>query len=182
VRRRAAALAAATAIALALGSANAAEPEPSGYRGEPYKAPVPATLAGAEVLDDAAARALWESGDATFVDVLPHPPKPADLPAGTIWRDPPHPTIPGAVWLPDVGYEALASETLAYMLAGLEAATAGASDAPLVFFCKADCWMSWNAAKRALEHGYSRVNWYPGGVDGWAAAGWPLATVEPVTR
>lgn len=172
-------LLAALALGIAL-AANASEPEPAGYRGEPYKASVPATLAGAEVVDADAARSLWSSG-VRFVDVLPHAPRPADLPADTIWRDPPHQSIPGATWLPDTGYEALAPETLAYMLSGLDVATAGAKDTPLVFFCKADCWMSWNAAKRAMEHGYSKVIWYPGGVDGWAAAGWPLEAVEPAT-
>ncbi len=34
--------------------------------------------------------------------------------------------------------------------------------------------MSWNAAKRALEYGFSNVSWYPGGSDGWAKAGLPL--------
>ena len=33
---------------------------------------------------------------------------------------------------------------------------------PLVFYCDANCWMSWNAAKRAMDElGYSRVYWYP---------------------
>ncbi len=173
-------IAALLAIGLAF-SARAAEPEPAGYRGEPYKAPVPATLAGAEVVDTAGAHALWEAG-AAFVDVLPHPPRPAELPADTIWREPPHRSIPGATWLPDIGYQALAPETLDYMLAGLAMATGGARDADLVFFCKAQCWMSWNAAKRAIEHGYSDVKWYPGGVDGWAEGGWPLEAVQPATR
>ena len=65
-------------------AARAEVPEPSGYRGEPYRAPVPATLDGAEVLDDAGAHAFWESGEAVFVDVLPHAPRPADLPDGTV--------------------------------------------------------------------------------------------------
>jgi hypothetical protein len=30
----------------------------------------------------------------------------------------------------------------------------------LCFYCLADCWMSWNAAKRALSLGYSNVAWY----------------------
>lgn len=156
-------------------------PEPTGYRGEPYRAPVPATLAGGEVIGDAEAHALWESHAAVFIDALPHTPRPAGLPEGTIWHEKPHLSIPGALWLPDTGYEALAPETLAYLLHGLETATAGELDAPLVFFCKADCWMSWNAAKRAIENGYSRVMWYPKGVDGWAEAGWPLEPVEPAT-
>ena len=39
--------------------------------------------------------------------------------------------------------------------------------------------MSWNAAKRAVEDGYTRVFWYPDGVDGWAAAGGALEPAEP---
>jgi PQQ-dependent catabolism-associated CXXCW motif protein len=168
----------AVAALLAAGLAWGAEPEPAGYRGEPYRAPVPATLRGAEVVDDAGAHALWLSGRAAFVDALPRAPKP-ELPPGTVWRDPPHETIPGAVWLPNVGYQALAPETLAYFLTGLEAATGGNRDAPVVFFCKRECWMSWNAGRRAVEHGYTRVFWYPDGVDGWAANGWPLEPAEP---
>jgi PQQ-dependent catabolism-associated CXXCW motif protein len=171
-------LAAVLAVGLAL-PVQAGVPEPSGYRGEPYRAPVPATLAGATVVGDSEAHRLWEAGTAAFIDVLPHPPRPAALPEGTIWHETPHDSIPGATWLPDTGYEALAPETLAYMLDGLAAASAGQRDAPLVFFCMTDCWMSWNAAKRALEQGYTQVIWYPGGVDGWAAAGWPLEPAMP---
>ena len=39
--------------------------------------------------------------------------------------------------------------------------------------------MSWNAAKRAVALGYSAVNWYPEGVDGWAAAGGKLVKADP---
>jgi PQQ-dependent catabolism-associated CXXCW motif protein len=50
----------------------------------------------------------------------------------------------------------------------------------MLFYCQANCWMSWNAAKRAISYGYSRVYWYPEGTDGWAAAGLPTETGEPV--
>lgn len=153
-------------------------PEPEGYRGEPYRAEVPATLKGAEVIGDAAARALWVSGAVAFVDALPRAPKP-DLPAGTIWHEPPHETIPGAVWLPNTGYEALAEESSQYLRDGLETVTGGDMAAPVVVFCKRECWMSWNVGKRAMELGYSRVFWYPDGVDGWAEQGWTLEAVEP---
>jgi len=43
----------------------------------------------------------------------------------------------------------------------------------------ADCWMSWNAGKRALSLGYVHVLWYPDGTDGWAAAGYPLEERNP---
>ena len=42
--------------------------------------------------------------------------------------------------------------------------------------------MSWNAAKRALELGYSDVAWYPEGTDGWLIAGLPLQDATPEPR
>jgi PQQ-dependent catabolism-associated CXXCW motif protein len=165
-------------IACAAAAGEGTPPEPAGYRGEPYRAPVPATLHGAQVLDDAGARRMWEDGTAAFVDAMPRPPKPA-LPEGTVWRDKPHPSIPGAIWLPNVGYDALDPDTLAYLRAGLAQATGGDRARPLVIFCKSECWMSWNAAKRAVEDGYARVFWYPEGVDGWAAAGGRLEPARP---
>lgn len=173
---RAAALLA--ALALAASPALAGAPEPDGYRGEPYQAEVPDTLAGAEVIGDDAAHALWLSGVVGFVDALPRAPKP-ELPAGTVWHEAPHASIPGALWLPNTGYAELAPETLDYLRAGLEAVTQGDPSAPVVIFCKSDCWMSWNAARRAVELGYTRVFWYPEGVDGWAAKGWTLEVTEP---
>jgi PQQ-dependent catabolism-associated CXXCW motif protein len=169
---------AALALALALPAA-AQVPEPEGYRSEPYRAPVPETLTGAVVVDADAAHALWWSGRVAFVDVLPHTAKPADLPEGTLWRDKPRDSIPGAIWLPNTGYDALAPETLAYLLDGIAAVTDGDPAAPVLFYCQRECWMSWNAARRAVEHGHTRVYWFPDGTDGWAEAGLPLERVEP---
>ena len=72
-----------------------------------------------------------------------------------------------------------ADETQAYFAAGLEQATGGDPDHPVVFFCLDDCWMSWNAAKRAIEAGYSDVIWFPEGTDGWAFDDHPLENAEP---
>ncbi|MDP2740597.1 MAG: PQQ-dependent catabolism-associated CXXCW motif protein, partial [Pseudorhodobacter sp.] len=55
----------------------------------------------------------------------------------------------------------------------------GDPERPVVFFCLSDCWMSWNAATRALNYGYTRVFWYPLGTDGWAAQGYPTEALEP---
>ena len=52
-------------------------------------------------------------------------------------------------------------------------------DQQLIFYCVADCWMSWNAAKRAMNYGYSRVYWYPDGSDGWAGDGHELVEAIP---
>jgi len=149
-------------------------PEPEGYRLKDYRAPTPATLRGATVLDTAGAEALWRTGSASFIDALPQPERPANLPPGTLWHPPSHASIPGAVWLPNVGFGELAPETESYFRNGLTAASQGNMAHALVFFCLRNCWMSWNAAKRALGYRYSAVYWYPDGVDGWKAAGLPL--------
>src|SRR5690606_38881316 len=67
--------------------------EPEGFREDDYRAPVPATLAGATVVDAEAAHALWQAGEVAFVDVLPRAPKPEGLPEGTIWREKPRHSI-----------------------------------------------------------------------------------------
>lgn len=161
------------ALALTSGAALAQVPEPQDFRGEPYRAPVPATLAGARVIDGPTAKALHDSG-VPFLDVLPRQKRPDNLPKGTIWAAPPHQTIPGAVWLYDTGYQKLAPAEEQRLSQGLATATHGDKAAPVVIFCKTECWMSWNAAKRAVALGYSGVNWYPEGVDGWVAMGGTL--------
>jgi PQQ-dependent catabolism-associated CXXCW motif protein len=121
-------------------------------------------------------------GVATFIDVLPHPPKPQSLPAGTIWREKPRLNIPGSVWLPDTGYGTLAAATEDYLRHGLARASGGNNAKLLVIYCQADCWMSWNAAKRALSYGYPNVAWYPEGTDGWLRANLPVAESQPEPR
>ena len=155
---------------LALPAAAQGIPEPGDYRGEPYRAPVPETLKGAQVIDGSQALDLHEAGQAVFVDVFPRTLRPEGLPEGTIWREPPHQTIPGAIWLWNTGYQALSPEEQARLRDGLTAAQ-GDSDRPLVIFCREECWMSWNAARRAVEWGFSPVYWFPGGTDDWLAEG-----------
>lgn len=156
--------------------------EPPGYRNDQYRAPVPATLQGAQVLTTAQAEALWRAGSAAFIDVLPRPPKPPNLPTGTVWREAPRPHITGSLWLPDTGYGELAGVTEDYFKRGLQRASGGDLARQLVFYCQADCWMSWNAAKRALGYGYVNVAWYPEGTDGWHRAELPMEDARPEPR
>jgi PQQ-dependent catabolism-associated CXXCW motif protein len=167
------------------GEAAAAEPvpEPQGYRMDGFRSPVPATLHGAKVLTPDQAADLWNANAALFLDVYPQAPKPPNLPAGTFWRDPHHRSIEGAHWLPNVGYGALPDSIAAYFKSSLERLTKGNRNAPIVLFCLRDCWMSWNAAKRAIELGYTNVMWFRDGTDGWEELGYPLVDVakEPAT-
>jgi PQQ-dependent catabolism-associated CXXCW motif protein len=156
--------------------------EPEGYRNEEYRAPVPDTLTGARVLTTADAETIWRAKNGVFVDVLPRVPKPLNLPAGTIWRDRPRFNIPGSVWLPDTGYGKLAPVTEDYLRQGLERATSSNHATLVVVYCQANCWMSWNVAKRMLTYGYSNVAWYPDGTDGWEHANLPMVESQPEPR
>jgi PQQ-dependent catabolism-associated CXXCW motif protein len=155
--------------------------EPEEYRQDDYRAPTPATLKGARVVTTAEAEQIWKAGGAIFIDVLPHAPRPANLPAGTIWREKPRRNIPGSIWLPDTGYGALAAVTESYLRSSLARVTGDDQSKTLVVYCLRDCWMSWNAAKRILGMGYGNVVWYPDGTDVWAEAHLPLreSTPEP---
>jgi PQQ-dependent catabolism-associated CXXCW motif protein len=175
-------LAVAACVVVASARAQELVLEPEGYRTEDYRAPVPDTLAGARVVTTAEAESIWRAKSGIFVDVLPRAPKPSSLPAGTIWRDRPRFNIPGSVWLPDTGYGALAQVTEEYLRRGLQRALGGNHATLVVVYCQANCWMSWNAAKRILTYGYSNVAWYPDGTDGWERANLPLVESRPEPR
>ena len=170
-------------VAIILTRAQAADvSEPAGYRLENYRAATPETLRGGRVVTTEEAEKIWRSRSASFVDVLPRPPRPKTLPEGTIWHDKPRLDIPGSIWLPDTGYGELAPSMADYFAGGLQKASGGDKTRLLILYCLVDCWMSWNAAKRALALGYSNVAWYRDGTDGWSAAGLPLESATPEPR
>ncbi|WP_287886477.1 MULTISPECIES: PQQ-dependent catabolism-associated CXXCW motif protein [Paracoccus] len=168
---------AALAVVLA-GAAQAQVPEPPSFHGEPYRSETPATLAGAQVIDAAEAMRLHAQG-VPFIDVLPRTARPEGLPEGTFWNEPPHLSIPGAAWLYDTGYDRLAPAEQARLAEGLARLSGDDRAAPMVIFCKRDCWMSWNAAKRAVALGYRGVIWFPDGVEGWQEQGGSLEPASP---
>ena len=169
-------------LAVGAGAADVAPavPEPDGYRTDDYRSPVPETLAGARVIGADEAEVLLKDGRTIFIDVFPRAPKPPNLPAGTVWRDPTHMTIEGAHWLPNVGYGLLSADFEIYFKSRLERLTGGDPARPVVFFCLKDCWMSWNAGKRALSWGYTDVIWFSEGTDAWQQAGFDLVKATPV--
>ena len=156
--------------------------EPSDYRMTDFLAPVPCTLAGAEVLSTEALRLLIERDPPLLIDVLPSPRRPEGLREGTPWLPPVRRNIPGTVWLPNTGFGELPVEEETYLGSNLERLTRGDRSRSIVFYCLANCWMSWNAARRALAWGYGSVLWYPHGTESWDAAGLPLAESTPVPR
>ena len=84
-------------------------------------------------------------------------------------------TLPGAMpvaWASDSG---LLGDRIEQNLGQmLYQTTRGNRDVALVFFCESNhCWMSYNAALRAIDLGYRNVLWYRGGLEAWTAAGLP---------
>ena len=156
--------------------------EPDGYRTDNYRAPVPATVAGGQAIATDEAHRLWRDKQAVFVDVLPAPRRPEGLRSDALWKPLPRRDIPGSLWLPDVGRGALSAALDAYFRAGLARATGGDKSAAVVLYCLADCWMSWNATRRAASYGYRRLYWYRDGTTGWEAAGLPTEEATPAAE
>lgn len=156
--------------------ADPAVPVPDSYRMDDYRAPVPDSVPGAVVLDTAALQSMIAADQAVLVDVLPAPRRPAGMRPDMPWLPARHWTLPGSVWWPEVGRGVLAAELEARFRERLtQVALPGRV---VVFFCLSDCWMSWNAARRAGSYGIQAA-WYPDGTDGWARAGLPLQDVRP---
>lgn len=153
---------------------------PDSYRLDHYRAPTPCRLPGATTVDTFQLREVIRSEDPLLIDAMPLLRTSETDFTGRWTVTEPRSNIPGSVWLPNVGHGALSEEMTSYFQQQLRLLTNGDIDHPLVFYCFVDCWMSWNAARRALEFGYQRVIWYPEGTDGWKESGGSLAASSPI--
>ncbi len=132
-------------------------------RQQPYHGPTPLQIPGAKVIQTRQLQALLAGPESpVLIDVL---------------SDGGHATLAGAVWLSGAGRGANFLDPVQSVLTQLLAQlTRGDKARPVVFFCAdSQCWLSYNAALRAVAAGHSRVYWYRGGVEAWTAAGLPLA-------
>jgi len=153
-------------------------PVPETYRLDDYRAPVPDTVPGADVLHIPAMQERVAQRDAVLIDVLPAPRRPPGMRAGAPWLPARHPSLPGSLWWPEVGRGAVPEQVERRLQQRLWDVTQGDPARLVVFFCLADCWMSWNAARRAASMGFHAA-WFPEGVDGWQALGLPTQDVLP---
>lgn len=146
-----------------------------GYRQTRYRSPTPDTVEHAVTVDTPAVQALI-AADPTAVLVDSY---------RATWRhdrfihDEGHRSIPGSLWLAYIGEHEVDAGWLDYLAQHLYQATGGDPDLPLVFFCRSDCWASWNAVRRAHGLGYRKLYWYRDGIDAWEQAGLPLVPATP---
>ncbi len=141
---------------------------------------VPSTLAGGFVIHTRALHALMARKTPVLLDVSEAPRRPPRMAPGAVWLPLPHQDIPGSLWIPDAGLGAVPPRLALFLAVTLARLTGGRADAPVVVYCHPACWMSWNAARRLVWLGYRRVYWDPDGIEGWAAAGLPLANAPPL--
>lgn len=171
-------------IALGVAAAPAAAlaahvPEPRAFWTGPPSAPIPSTLKGGKVIHAKALSSLMKRGDVVVVDVSNEETRPAGLGSNVLWSVPPHAAIPTSHWLPGVGLGAISRSRDDFFQHELLKLTSGRLDEPLVIYCHHGCWLSWNAAKRAIGYGFRRVYWFPEGIEGWRAAGLMTVITAP---
>jgi PQQ-dependent catabolism-associated CXXCW motif protein len=128
--------------------------------GDPMHAPTPTKIPGAQVITTEALHAFHQREPGTFLifDVL------GDSKG-----------LPGAQnALPAGRSGSFTDDTQREFVKYLQQVTQGKKDLPLVFYCQSVyCWMSYNAALRAVQLGYTQVFWYRGGIEAWQQAELP---------
>lgn len=133
------------------------------YRTKAYHSPTPNTIDEAHVITTPELLDMIQANrQPVLVDVLG---------GGS------HATLPGSVWLSGAGIgEGLKDEMQGEFSAALDKLSGGHKQRPVVVYCLSSlCWLSHNAALRAIRLGYD-VYWYRGGVEAWKAAALPTVT------
>ncbi|HEV7716839.1 MAG TPA: quinoprotein dehydrogenase-associated SoxYZ-like carrier [Steroidobacteraceae bacterium] len=155
--------------------------EPQDFWNGPVNAPTPETLSGGTVIRAADLAAFLKQGRVVVVDVSNSAPRPQKLAPQAVWMPPPHAVIPGSLWLAGVGAGTVDAGTDKFFRQRLSEATSNNLEQPIVIYCHERCWLSWNAAKRAIRYGYRHVYWFPDGIEGWRAAGFNSTVAQPET-
>jgi PQQ-dependent catabolism-associated CXXCW motif protein len=176
------ALAAFVACLLAAGQASAQESKRPGVYAEEdkdwgvpptkvlrtvgYHAPTPMQIPGGRVVTTGELKAMLEQNPRPYViDVL----------GGGVHR-----TIAGAFWMIGSGAGDMSRDEEERFAKAIAAFAGGDKSRPMVFFCvDSECWLSYNAALRAIRLGYTNVMWYRGGIASWRIAENPMAQSDP---
>lgn len=120
--------------------------------------PTPASIPGGQVITTKGLTELMQSGQTSYLmfDVL----------GG-------EEIIPGAIAAVPASQAGSFNDQTQQEFSGfLQQMSQGKKQTPLVFYClSTQCWMSYNAALRAINMGYTNVLWYRGGIEAWKMAG-----------
>jgi rhodanese-related sulfurtransferase len=131
-----------------------------------YHSPTPLRIPGGRMVTTDELRALLEQSPRPYlIDVL----------GGGI-----HTTIAGAFWMLGAGAGDMSTDEEARFAKAIAGFAGGDKSRPMVFFCvDSECWLSYNAALRAIRLGYTNVMWYRGGIASWRIGQNPTAQSDP---
>jgi rhodanese-related sulfurtransferase len=131
-----------------------------------YHSPTPTRIPGGRVISTGELQSLLDQNPRPYlIDVL----------GGGVHR-----TIAGAFWMIGSGAGDMSRDEEERFARAIAAFAGGDRSRPMVFFCvDSECWLSYNAALRAIALGYSNVMWYRGGIASWRIAENPMAQSDP---
>lgn len=131
-----------------------------------YHAPTPRTIPGGRAVSTIELQSMLTGGSPPYlIDVL---------------GGQGHRTIRGAFWLRGAGAGDLNAEESRRFADAVAKFAAGDRSRPIVFVCAdRECWLSYNAALRAIAAGYTGIMWYRGGIAAWLHAGFPMSQAQP---
>ena len=136
------------------------------FRTDEYHAPTPRAIPGGRVVT------TYE-----LSQMLAQEPRPyvIDVLGGGVHR-----TIAGAFWMVGAGAGDMTPAEEKRFVEAMGKFSGGNKSQPLVFFCvDSQCWLSYNAALRAIAAGYTNVMWYRGGVAAWRQADQLMTMSDP---
>lgn len=134
-----------------------------------YHSPTPLGIPGGKVVTTLELKAMLEREPRPYViDVL----------GGNIHR-----TVAGAFWMIGAGAGDMSNDEEKRFGEAIAKFAGGDKGRALVFLCvDAECWLSYNAALRAVALGYEVVFWYRGGIEAWLAAGGDVVPLKLAWR
>jgi PQQ-dependent catabolism-associated CXXCW motif protein len=153
---------------------------PDGFRMSYYRAATPDFVPGGTRVHTDEVKKMREAADTVMIDVMGAARYLIEGFDGDWIVSKPRDNIKGGIWIPNVGHGTITPELEKYFKKELVRATKGDKNHKIMFYCVADCWMAWNAVKRAHSYGYTNIYWYPEGTDAWKKAGLPLVDGAPI--
>ncbi|MGL4634876.1 MAG: rhodanese-like domain-containing protein [Beijerinckiaceae bacterium] len=153
----------------------------TGYRLNAMRQDVPESIPGGTRVGLDRLEAMIAQENPVLLDVLNNDPDWREqLSFGLFYKAPARYNIPGSHWLPDMGRGRLTARQDQQLRELLAQLTNNSPQRPIVFYCIADCWVSWNAARRAISFGYANVHWFREGTDLWIDAGLATEKATPL--
>jgi len=131
-----------------------------------YHGPTPTRIPGGKVVTTGELKALLEQPQRPYlIDVL----------GGGVHR-----TLAGAFWMIGAGAGDMDRAEEKRFAGAIAAFAGGDKSRPMVFYCvDSECWLSYNAALRAIALGYTNVMWYRGGIASWRVSEGSMTQSDP---